>query len=61
MDLNIEQLNILCDWLTDSTIHSYFKNFFSIAEELCEVLGINVLSENNLNLPYIELVILIQN
>ena len=61
MDLNIEQLNILRDWPTDSAIRGCFKNSFSIAEELCEALGINVLSENNLNLPYVKLVILIQN
>jgi hypothetical protein len=42
-------------------IRSCFKDSFSIAEELCEALGINVLSENNLNLPYVEPVILIQN
>jgi len=59
--LNIEQLNILRDWLTDSVIYGCFKNSFSIAEKLCEALGINVSSENNLNLPYVEPVILIQN
>ncbi len=61
MDLNIEQLNILRDWPTDSAIRSCFKDSFSIAEELCEALGINVPSENNLDLPYVEPVILIQN
>ncbi|CAB5195340.1 unnamed protein product [Rhizophagus irregularis] len=61
MNLNIEQLNILCDWPTDSAIRSCFKDSFSIAEELCEALGINVPSENNLDLPYVEPVILIQN
>ncbi|CAI2196965.1 10695_t:CDS:2, partial [Funneliformis geosporum] len=28
MDLNIEQLNILCDWSTDSTIRSCFRDSF---------------------------------
>ncbi|CAB4401418.1 unnamed protein product [Rhizophagus irregularis] len=46
---------------TDSAIRSCFRDSFSIAEELCEALGINVLSENNLDLPYVEPVILIQN
>ena len=49
MDLNIEQLNILRDWPTDSAIRSCFKDSFNIAEELCEALGINVSSENNLS------------
>ncbi|CAB4393129.1 unnamed protein product [Rhizophagus irregularis] len=61
MDLNIEQLNILRDWPTDSAIRNCFKDSFSIAEELCEALGINVSSENNLDLPYVEPVILVQN
>lgn len=61
MDLNIEQLNILCDWPTDAAIRSCIKDSFNIAEELCEALGINVPSESNLNLPYVEPVILIQN
>ncbi|CAG8531625.1 2783_t:CDS:2, partial [Funneliformis caledonium] len=37
MNLNIEQLNILCDWPIDSTICDYFKDSFSIMIELCEV------------------------
>ncbi|CAB4479241.1 uncharacterized protein OCT59_027646 [Rhizophagus irregularis] len=61
MDLNIEQLNILRDWPTDSTIRDYFKDSFSVAMELCEALGIDVPSENNLNLTYVEPIILIQN
>ena len=61
MNLNIEQLNILRDWPTDSAIRSCFKDSFSVAAELCEVLGIDVPSENNSNLPYMELIILIQN
>ncbi|CAB4386892.1 unnamed protein product [Rhizophagus irregularis] len=61
MDLNTEQLNILRDWLTDSTIRDCFKDSFSVAMELCEALGIDVPSENNLNLTYVELIILIQN
>lgn len=61
MDLNIEQLNILRDWPTDSAIRSCFKDSFSVAAELCEALGIDVPSENNSNLPYMEPIILIQN
>ena len=61
MDLNIEQLNILRDWPTDSAIRSScFKDSFSITAELCEALGIDVPSENNSNLPYMEPIILIQ-
>lgn len=61
MDLNIEQLNILYNWLTDFAIHNCFTDSFNIAEELCKALDINVLLENNLDLLYVESVILIQN
>lgn len=61
MDLNIEQLKLLCDWPTDSAICSCFKDSFNLATELCETLGIHVPAENNLNLTYMEPIILIQN
>ncbi|EXX66164.1 hypothetical protein GLOIN_2v1779451 [Rhizophagus irregularis DAOM 181602=DAOM 197198] len=61
MDLNIEQLKLLCDWPTDSAIRSIFSNSFSLATELCETLGIHVPAENNFNLTYMELIVLIQN
>lgn len=60
MDLDIEQLNILRDWPTDSDIRNCFKDSFSVAAELCEALGISV-PENNSNLLYMEPIILIQN
>ncbi|CAB4495968.1 unnamed protein product [Rhizophagus irregularis] len=47
MDLNIEQLNILRDWPTDSTIRDYFKDSFSVAMELCEALVDNDISMDN--------------
>ncbi|CAB4386151.1 unnamed protein product [Rhizophagus irregularis] len=34
MDLNIEQLKLLCDWPTDSAIRSIFSNSFSLVTEL---------------------------
>jgi hypothetical protein len=61
MNLNIEQLKLLCDWPTDSTIRSVFNDSFSLATELCETLGIHVPAENNSNLTYMEPIILIQN
>jgi hypothetical protein len=61
MDLNIEQLKLLCDWPTDSAIRSIFSNSFSLATELCETLGIHVPAENNFNLTYMEPIVLIQN
>ncbi|UZO28007.1 uncharacterized protein OCT59_021553 [Rhizophagus irregularis] len=41
MDLNIEQLNILRNWPTDSAIRSCFKDSFSIAEELYNDISTN--------------------
>jgi hypothetical protein len=60
-DLNIDQLNILRDWPTDSAIRECFKDSFNIAAELCEALGIYVSSENNSSLSYMEPIIIIPN
>ncbi|RGB25363.1 hypothetical protein C1646_771840 [Rhizophagus diaphanus] len=46
---------------TDSAICECFKDSFNIAAELCEVLGIYILSENNSSLPHMELIIVISN
>ncbi|PKK62919.1 hypothetical protein RhiirC2_789651 [Rhizophagus irregularis] len=42
MDLNIEQLKLLCDWPTDSAIRSIFSNSFSLVTELCKTLDDDV-------------------